>query len=74
MYDLILETDKGITRKLCINISYEYRYENSQENTNEPNPVTYKKDYSCEQVGAIPGRKGWFNRQNQLMWYIILIE
>ena len=61
--NLIPKPDKDTSknRKLQANIFDEYRHKNSQQNSSQLNPTTYKKDHTPQQMELIPGSQGWFN-------------
>lgn len=40
-------------------MSYDCRHYNPQQNTNKPNPTTYKKDYMQAYMRFIPGKQDW---------------
>lgn len=42
-----------------------YAYANILNNTIKPNPATYKKDYTHEQVECIPEMQGWVQCMKQ---------
>lgn len=49
-------------KKTKTNISYKYKHKNPQQNTNIPNPATYKRDFIYhDQMRLIPGMQDWFN-------------
>ena len=49
----------------------EYRWKNSEQNINKLNSTIH---FHCDQVGFIPGMKGWSINVYQQTWYITLID
>lgn len=68
---LVPKADKDVTRKLQMNIPYEYRCKSPLQNSSKLNPAAYEKDYTLWSSGIYPEYKVDSTR---LSIYTILIE
>lgn len=70
---LIPKPNKDIIRKENqMNIAYEYKCENSQQNTSKSDPAAYKRIMCPDEPTFIPGTQSWFNIQKSITYNIFI--